>query len=55
MDIENILTYGISQHWFREWLGASKDQAITWINVDQILQSYQAPMNCKNLPRRYLW
>ena len=42
MDIENVLTYAISQHWFREWLGASKNQAITWINADQILQSHQA-------------
>ena len=45
MDIENILTYAIPQYGFSEWLGASKNQAITWINVDQILQSHQAPMN----------
>ena len=23
-----------SQHWFRKWLGAVKQQAITWDNVD---------------------
>ena len=23
-----------SQHWFREWLGAVRQQAITWVNVD---------------------
>ena len=24
----------ISQHWFRQWLGAIRQQAITWTNVD---------------------
>ena len=24
----------ISQHWFRWWLGAVRQQAITWVNVD---------------------
>ena len=24
----------ISQHWFRQWLGAIRQQAITWANVD---------------------
>ena len=24
----------ISQHWFRSWLGAVRQQAITWANVD---------------------
>ena len=24
----------ISQHWFRQWLGAVRQQAITWANVD---------------------
>ena len=24
----------ISQHWFRQWLGALRQQAITWTNVD---------------------
>ena len=28
----------ISQHCFREWLGAVKHQAITWTNVDLDLQ-----------------
>ena len=28
----------ISQHWFRWWLGAVKQQAITWTSVDQDLQ-----------------
>ena len=27
----------ISQHWFRLWLDAIRQQAITWANVDQIL------------------
>ena len=25
----------VSQHWFREWLGAVMQQAITWTSVDQ--------------------
>ena len=27
----------ISQHWFRYWLGASRHQANTWTNFDQVL------------------
>ena len=27
----------ISQHWFRLWLGAVRQQAITWANVDPVL------------------
>ena len=27
----------ISRHWFRWWLGAVRQQAITWTNVDQVL------------------
>ena len=26
----------ISQHWFRQWLGAVRQQAITWANVDLV-------------------
>ena len=31
----------ISQHWFKEWLGAVRQQAITWTNVD--------PERCPNM------
>ena len=24
----------VSQHWYRKWLGAVRQQAITWANVD---------------------
>ena len=27
----------ISQYWLRQWLGAVRHQAITWLDVDQIL------------------
>ena len=32
----------ISQHWFRQWLGAVRQQAITWTSVDQDLQRHMA-------------
>ena len=30
----------ISQHWFTSWLGAVKQQTITWTNVDHVLCCY---------------
>ena len=32
----------ISQHWFRKWLGAVRQQAITWANVDPDLCRHTA-------------
>ena len=32
----------ISQHWFRQWLGAVRQQAITWANVDPDLCHHMA-------------
>ena len=32
----------ISQHWFRQWLVAVRQQAITWTNVDQVLRRHMA-------------
>ena len=32
----------ISQHWFRQWLGAVRQQALTWTNVDSDL--------CRQMP-----
>ena len=34
----------ISQHWFRWWLGAVRQQAITWANVDPDLQRRMASL-----------
>ena len=31
---QNTFDDMISQHWFRQWLGVVKQQAITWANVD---------------------
>ena len=28
-----IILFIISQHWFRQWLGASRHQAISWTNI----------------------
>ena len=33
----------ISQHWFREWLGTTR-QAITWASIDPDLCGYMAPL-----------
>ena len=37
----------ISQQWFRQWLGAVKQQAITWANVDPDLLRPMASL-CHN-------
>ena len=37
----------ISQQWFRQWLGAVKQQAITWANVDPDLWRHMASL-CHN-------
>ena len=34
----------ISQHWFRQWLGAVRHQVITWTNVDLDLCQYMVPL-----------
>ena len=34
----------ISQHWFRWWLGAVRQQAITWANVDPNLCRHMASL-----------
>ena len=36
------LALPISQHWFRQWLGAIRYQAIPWANVDQDLCRHMA-------------
>ena len=39
----------ISQHWFREWLGAVKQQAITWANVESVTYSPMASLGHNEL------
>ena len=39
----------ISQHWFRQWLGAVRQQAITWTSVDQDLQRHMASLGPNEL------
>ena len=33
----------VNQHWFRKWLGAVRQQAITWISFDEDLPHHMAP------------
>ena len=39
----------ISQHWFRQWLGAIRQQAITWTSVDQDLHRHMASLGPNEL------
>ena len=39
----------ISQHWFRQWLGAVRQQAITWANVDPDLCRQMASLGHNEL------
>ena len=39
----------ISHHWFRWWLGAVRQQAITWTSVDQDLQHHMASLGPNEL------
>ena len=39
----------ISQHWFRWWLGANRQQAITWANVDPDLCRQMASLGLNEL------
>ena len=40
----------ISQHWFSLWLGAIRQQAITWANVDPDLCRQMASLGLSELP-----
>ena len=44
----------ISQHWFRQWLGAVRQQAITWANVDPDLWRQMASLGHNELKRHHL-
>ena len=39
----------ISQHWFRWWLGAVRQQAITWAHVDPDLCRQMASLGLNEL------
>ena len=39
----------ICRHWFRYWLGAVRQQAITWIIADPDLHSHMAPLGSNEL------
>ena len=39
----------ISQHWFRKWLGAVRQQAITWANVDPDLCRHMVSLDHNEL------
>ena len=39
----------MSQHWFRYWLGAVRQQAITWINVDPDLSRHMVSLGHNEL------
>ena len=41
----------ISQHWFRQWLGVVRKQAITWANVDPDLRRHMASLGHNELKR----
>ena len=42
----------ISQHWFRQWLGAVRQQAITWSNIDSDLCRHLASLGPHELITR---
>ena len=46
--------FTISKHWFRQWLGAVSQQAITWANVDQDLCRHMASLGHNELTDAYV-
>ena len=44
----------ISQHWFRQWLGAIRQQPITWANVDPDLWYHMVSLGHNELKLIYL-
>ena len=50
----------ICQHWFKQWLGAVRQQAITWANVDWDISRHMATLgrnelNIKNMGKYTKW
>ena len=45
----------ISQHWYRKWLGAARQQAIIWLNIDPDLYRHMASQcHCKLMLRKFI-
>ena len=45
----------ISQHWFRQWLGAVRQKAFNWANIDRYLRRHRA-FQCHNeITRGFSW
>ena len=47
----------MSKHWFRQWLGVVRQQAITWANVDPELCRHMVPLGHNEIKvgRFYDW
>ena len=45
----------VSQHWFRLWLGALRQQAITWANVDPDLCRHMVSLGHNELTHGTSW
>ena len=45
----------ISQHWFRLWRGAIRQQAITWANVDQDPCRHMTSLGHNELTDGQMW
>ena len=43
----------VNQHWFRQWLGAVRQQAISWANVDPDLRHHMASLGHNELTHRF--
>ena len=44
-----------SQHWFRQWLGATRQQAIAWTNIAQILWRLVATLGYNEFKVWHKW
>ena len=44
-----------TQHWFRQWLGAIRQQAITWANVDTDLCCHIASLGHNECETNHVW
>ena len=42
----------LTDDWFRQWLGAVRQQAITWTSVDQDLQRHMASLGPNELKNK---
>ena len=49
--LEHLISSVISQHWFRQWLGAVRQQDITSANVDPDLCRQMASLGLNELKK----